>query len=357
MGIRPFVEADVPAVAELRRERFRLTRRQDPAALAAYIRSVFLENPWRDDALPSLVYEDAGRIVGFVGVIPRRMAFRGRTLRVVVSTQFMVDPAARGMAGILLVRKLFSGPQDMTLGDAAPDVIRRIWAGMGGVVAPVHSLFWTFPLRRIRFAAAELGDHVMARLIRLVLRPTLNAIDGVRGWMAPGGPRQAPAHGIVEPFEVPAVVAAVPATLGWRSLHPVYDEPGLRWLHDRLSDLSHLGPVRSAVVRDGKGDVAGWYLYFANPGGVAQVMQIAATERAAALVLSHLLHDAWRGGAMALGGRVDPPLMPALAAAGCVFHRRGPWVLVQSRHREILQAVASGDAWITSLDGERWLNF
>jgi hypothetical protein len=356
-SIRPFVEADVAAVAELRRERFRLTRRQDPEALAAYIRAVFLQNPWRDDALPSLVYEDAGRIAGFVGVIPRLMMFRGRTLRVVVSTQFMVDPAARGMAGILLVRKLFGGPQDLTLGDAAPDVIRRIWTGMGGTVAPLHSLFWTLPLRRMRFMAAELGDRAVARVLRFVLRPIMNTLDGVRERMATGGLRRLPAQGRLDPLDPATMIAAIPTVLGWRSLHPIYDEPGLGWLRERLSELTHVGPLRSAVVRNARGEVAGWFLYFANPGGVAQVMQLAATERDAPLVMAHLVHDAWQGGATALSGRVDPPLFESLTAAGCAFHRRGPWVLVQSRQPEVVQAVASGDAWITSLDGERWLSF
>jgi hypothetical protein len=356
--IRPFVDADVAAVATLRRERFRVTQRQAPEDLAAYIRTVFLQNPWRDDDLPSLVYEGAGgRIAGFVGVIPRRMAFRGRTLRVVVSTQFMVDPTARGAAGVLLVRRLFAGPQDLTLGDAAPELVRRIWAGMGGTVAPLHSLFWTCPLRPARHAAAELGDHVIARSLRLVLRPVLNALDGAGGWVKADGPHRVPPQGTVEPFDPATAVAALPAVLGWRGLYPVYDEPALRWLLDRVAELTHLNPLRAGLVRGPQRDVVGWFLYFANPGGVAQVMQVAATEQAAPLVFRHLQHDAWRGGATAIAGRLDPPLLPAVVAAGSTIHRRGPWVLVQSRRPEILDAVACGDAWVTSLDGERWLSF
>lgn len=355
--IRPFVEADIPDVAALRLAAFRLTRRRAIEDLAAYMRDVFLHNPWRDDELPSLVYEDGkGRVAGFVGVIPRRMAFRGRPLRVVVSTQFMVDPAARGIAGVQLVQKLFAGPQDLTLGDAAPDLARRIWVGLGGRVAPLHSLFWTRPLHPLRFAAAELGEGLLVRALRLLLRPLLNALDAAALRIRDESVRRPP-RGTAEALEIEALVAALPRLLGGQALYPVYEEHSLRWLLAHLGEIARFDSVRRMLVRDADGEAVGWFLYAANPGGVAQVVHLGATERSAPLVLRHLFHQAWRDGAVAVAGRLDPPLLPAVLAAECVLDRGGPWVLVQSRRLEILRAIERGDAWITGLDGERWLSF
>lgn len=356
--IRPFVEADIPAVAALRLATFRLTRRQAAGDLAAYIRSVFLENPWYDEGLPSLVYENGrGQVAGFVGVIPRRMVFQGAPIRVVVSTQFMVDPAERGAAGVQLVQKLFAGPQDLTIGDAAPDLARKIWVGLGGDTARLHSLFWTKPLRPFRFASSALGHRPLARAIRFSARPVLNALDGVAALAARGGWRRLATLGSLEPLDAGRLDVVGPAVLGWRALHATYDGPSFEWLLARVGEIPHLGPLQALVVRDPAGVVAGWFLYFANPGGIAQVMQVAATERGAPLVVARLFHHARAGGAVGLAGRLDPPLLGALSDAGSRLDRRGPWVLVRSRRQDIARAIARGDAWITSLDGERWLSF
>lgn len=343
-------------MAALRLATFRLTRRRSPEDLAAYIREIFLANPWRDEALPSLVYEDAqGRVAGFVGVIPRRMTFRGVPVRVAVSTQFMVDPASRGPAGIQLVQRLFAGPQDLTLGDAAPDAARKIWVGLGGSVAMVHSLFWTRAVRPFRFAATELGDRPLIRVARLLLRPLLNGLDSA--WRAGSRGTRRPLAGRTEPLTVSSLAAAAPGIIGDRALHPVYDEPGLRWLLERVAEVPHLEPLEAVLVRDAGGAVAGWFLYFPRRGGTAQVFQLGSTARTAPLVIQHLLQHARQHGAVGVTGRVDPVTLSALEAAGCILHRRGPWVLVQTRRPDLLAAIERGDAWLSSLDGERWLSF
>ena len=72
-GIRALVLEDLPAVADLRRRTFRFSRWDSAEALQAYLKTVFLENPWYDEELPSLVYEESpGKIAGFLGVVPRR---------------------------------------------------------------------------------------------------------------------------------------------------------------------------------------------------------------------------------------------------------------------------------------------
>lgn len=353
--IRPFVEDDLPAVAALRLATFRFTRRRDPAELMQYLRSVFFENPWRDESLPSLVYESDGRVGGFVGVIPRPMVFQGKPLRVVVSTQFMVDPALRGAAGIELVRKLFAGPQDLTLADAAPDAARRIWTGLGGEVAAPYSLFWGRSLRPGRFALHELGDRLMVRALRWGLKPVVNAGDAIWRNLR----RAANPAGSVEPLAPSALAAEAAELLGWCALYPAYDAASYAWLLERAGEGQRSGPLRASLVRDAAGRVAGWFVYYEERGGVVRVIQLAAREGGdhGALVVAHLLHAARSVGALAARGQLAPPLLTPLAAAGCTFRRRGPWVLVHSRRADVLRAIARGDAWISALDGERWLSF
>jgi hypothetical protein len=145
--------------------------------------------------------------------------------------------------------------------------------------------------------------------------------------------------------------------LGSRALRPVYDASSLDWLLEQVAEKRQFGSLQRALVRDVTGAVAGWFLYFLNRGGVGQVVQVAARPDAARLVLQHLFHHAWARGAAALAGRLEPGLVPELAALGCRFRREGPWVLVHSRRPEILLAVQRGDAFLSRLDGEWWLSF
>ena len=97
--IRAFVDADIPQVSRLHGVVFRTgdrTDREGRDPYHAYFKRVFLDNPSRDDALPSLVYqEDDGRVVGFLGVVPRRMSMGGQQLQAAISSQFIVDPRSR----------------------------------------------------------------------------------------------------------------------------------------------------------------------------------------------------------------------------------------------------------------------
>jgi hypothetical protein len=365
--IRPFVEDDIPAVAALRLRAFRVSRRRNLDALAAYFKLVFFDNPWRDESLPSLVYESDGRVGGFVGVIPRRMTLRGQRLRVVVSTQFMVDASVRGLAGIELVRRLFAGPQDLTLADAAPDAARRIWTGLRGEVAAAYSLFWVRSLRPGRFAMLELGDRLVTRAARWMLRPLVTVSDTVLGRLRrESGPQRltAPVDCHVEPLDAATLAREAPLLLRDIALHPEYDERAYGWLLDRAREGERSGRLRCSIVRDAAGRALGWFVYYEERGGIyeerggiARVIQLAAAPHDAVPVIKTLWREARRSGAIAVRGQMIPPLLTPLSLTGCSFRRRGPWVLAQSRRADVLHAIARGDAWISALDGERWLTF
>ena len=105
--VREFLKDDIPEVTAFWQRVFRERAEPLPSDwVAAYFDEIFFGNLWRDEDLPSLVAEDDQRnLVGFLGVIPRRMTFQGKPIRVAVSTQFMVDPSlCPGFASIELLR-------------------------------------------------------------------------------------------------------------------------------------------------------------------------------------------------------------------------------------------------------------
>jgi hypothetical protein len=74
-------------------------------------------------------------------------------------------------------------------------------------------------------------------------------------------------------------------------------------------------------------------------------------------VLRHLFQHAWSQGAVAAIGRMEPRFLQAFSDAYCVFHRRGPWMLVNSRRPELVRSFQTGDASFSRLDGEWCLGF
>src|SRR3982750_844587 len=96
MSVRPFIEADIPRVVDLY---WRFMRRREgapPSGLHGLFHQLYFENPWVEEAYPSLVYEGKeGEIVGFLGIIARKIALCGQPLRVAYGGNFIVDSGCR----------------------------------------------------------------------------------------------------------------------------------------------------------------------------------------------------------------------------------------------------------------------
>src|SRR5215831_1545655 len=158
--VRRLGEDDIPAACALFSRVHPDERWTSQAACEAYFREILLDNPWSDLELPSWAAEEEGRLTGFAGVVPRRMVFRGRPIRVAVGCQFMVDPNRRnGLTALQLARAVLSGPQDLFLADGANDLSRQMWAGLGGAAPLLYNLHWTRPLRPARLAVSLLAER------------------------------------------------------------------------------------------------------------------------------------------------------------------------------------------------------
>src|SRR6266550_7081571 len=110
---RPFREGDIEQVADLSWRMLNHKGGAAPPRLCSYFRELYFCNPWQDDGLPSLVYQDVnGDLVGFLGVIPRRMSLGERTVRVACGSTLVVEPAKRStLAGLCLMQAFLAGNQ------------------------------------------------------------------------------------------------------------------------------------------------------------------------------------------------------------------------------------------------------
>lgn len=354
--VRPFRPDDLPDVVGLRRRLFRFTERPSPAELADYCERVFCANPWLDDDLPSLVYEDQrGQVVGFLGVLPRRMTFQDEPIRVAIGTQLMVSPEARGLAGWRLVRAFLAGPQDLSMSDVGNDATRMLWENLGGSVAAAHSVTWEKALRPCRLAVSRLGGGTLGRGAALAAQPLIALGDALAA--AWPGAHDGLSGGDTVPLAPATLAAAAAQLLRAFALRPDYHDDSLAWLLGQAAEKHQFGELVGGLVRQSDGAVAGWFLHYVEPGSTSQVLHLAGRPSERALVLAHLLEDARRRGAIAVAGRLEPAWLPELAAQGCTLRDDGPWVLYAARRPELADAIERGDAFLSRLDGEWWLSF
>jgi hypothetical protein len=356
--VRRFVEEDIPQVARVHRAAFRLGDSPRLATYHDYFRRVFLENPGGEGPHPSLVYQDNdGQIVGFVGLVPRRVVIRGHHYQAVVSSQFIVDPTSHvGLVAVRLAKAYVEGPQDLSIADEANDISRTIWEGLGGTTALLHSIYWTRPLRPARLALSYVRQRRDFAPLAAAASLLATIADALATRLPGSHLRQSEPSVCADDLCGETVLAHAPEFCDPTSLRVDYDDRTIRWLLDRAASRNPGGRLLKAALRNGQ-KILGWYVCHLDREGTADVAQLAASPSSIYDVLDHLFYHAWRQGAVAVTGRLDPRFMQALSDKYCLFHRRGPWVLIKTTRPELLRAFETGNAWFSRLDGEWSLRF
>jgi hypothetical protein len=279
----------------------------------------------------------------------------GERLRGACCAHLVVDPDARSQAiGPQLLGRYMGGPQDLTFTDTATEVVARMWRTFGGRSDGLRSTGWMLVLRPAAWAAAIARARVQkVRPQGLVNVPALPFHAG--GTRLTGHADAEPEAGpptTTEELTPAAMVEHLPGVLRGTRMYVDYDEPYATWLFDRLARLYSTATIVRRLVRRGPKPV-GWFVVAHDAAGPARVLQVAARERDADAVVGALVADARERGAMVLTGRMEPQLVEPLRRRWAVlgFEARA---LLHARTPGVLDAIASGPALLSRLDGEWW---
>src|SRR6185436_5838713 len=133
MGIiRAFREEDIPQIIDLNIKLFPFSAGLSRADQEFRFREIALRNPWYNPQISSLVHvEDTGKTSGFLGVIPRKMTYKGKPVTVGIGQHMMVEKAP--FAPLQLFKAFISGPQEISIADLSADVTRKLWERLGGI--------------------------------------------------------------------------------------------------------------------------------------------------------------------------------------------------------------------------------
>ena len=361
-AIRSFAIEDISEVANLWWKFLRHGKGSPPPGLLSYFQELYFGSPLIDERMPSLVYEDAsGKIVGFLGVIRRRMSLHGNPIRVALGGNFVVDPEARSsLAALDLLTAYMAGDQDVSLTDSANELSKSLQEQLGFRTLRPLSLHWARPLRPARYTVhgiSKLTRPVISTTLKIASKPFCGAVD----WMTarlPFSPfRQARPALKAADLDVETLLRCVDEFHSDCSIQPEYELDSLKWLLSFMERMHPRAELRKIVLRDSNQKIAGWYIYYLKPGDVAQVVQIGGPRQSAADVLDHLSYDAWSLGAIALHGVVSIHAIDNFSEKNCFFTCRGGWALAHSRNPKLLEPLNCGDASLSRLDGEWCLNF
>lgn len=359
--IRKFDESMLAEVAALRLKVFNRRAGVVSRALQEYFREILLCNPWCDEEIHSLAYFHKGSLVGFLGVVPRQMNFEGKTVRVAVVTQMMVDREQyRGFAGFELIQRLFRGAQDLTFTDGATEDAYTVWTAAGGKAARLYSLQWQRVFRPGLYLSGLVERSTQQKLLKAAAhmsRPVFWGTDLALSQLPFGAVARPKSCLQSQTTDADGLLQCI-QTIGWKDpLRPMYEAQSFRWLLDQAATAKKHGVLRMAIVRQGSGEPAGWYVYWAKAGGVSSVLQIGARQLDFAATLMALAEDAWEQGASALSGQAIPRYLLPMATKHFVFGYEGNGVLVHTRNPRLLECIMEGDAAISRLDGEWWMRF
>lgn len=353
--VRAITRADLPALVALYVRVFGAPPGGLDAA-SAYLERLLFDHPWVDGELPSLVFEASdGEPAGLLGVMPRPMLLHGQRLRLAIGHHFMVAPEARAaLASVQLMRAFLAGPQDIATLEACTPW-RKLWEALGGSVALVPGLRWTSVIGPCRFAvglatgrwrqaawlegAARLGDRVAARVVPRLRRPG-EACDLT-----------------ADPL-VPDHLTAVHGEASRRATLAALNRSSACWLLDHLAAKTARGRLEGVLLRSKAGVVVGWYLYYAKPRGLSQVVVFDAAPAFGEAAFSHMLAHAHDRGCGALAGQVDRSLLEVVSAAPVwAYQPADSWQLVHGRRPELLSDVHAGRLPLSRLESDWWLSY
>ncbi len=357
MTVRPLADGDIAQVADLYWKVLRGRKGPHPLVVESFLRELYFKNPWIDSTIPPLVSEEKGVIAGFLGVVPRKMCFRGEPVRIAFGGNFVVRPEFRNsFAGLRLLRTYMAGPQDLSQTDSANDVSRVLLERLGFTTILPYSVHWVRllkPTRALAYGLTHFSERPWLPSLQFAFTPICNLLDRLLARFA-GSPFSLSVSRLQgRDLDVKTLLGCFAKFRNGYSLWPDYDASSLSWMLGFMERMrGHGENLRKRVVYDDNGEIVGWYVYYHSFGQVAEVAQMGGAKTRIKEVLDHLFRDAYDHGAIALRGTIDPQFIGDFSDKNCFFTCRGDWTLACSRDPSFLQLLKNGEAFLSRLDGD-----
>lgn len=339
---------------------FRNSGRPPPAALADYIRTIFISGPDRDTELSSLVYETGdGGICGFIGVIALPLALGETRLKGAVCGCLMVERSAgEPLAGAKLVRRYLAGPQDISLSETANDTAAAMFRAARGTVLPAYSLEWLRVLNPARFAIRLIAERFAPFRLLAPFAVPFDALlrqraAGTLRWTSLAEHHSGSRGAFATAVDTSTFAQLVPDLLEGYDIRPDWSAATLHRMLEDAEQKADRGNAVRQVVSTASGKAIGAFLYHAHPGGIGRVLQILHRPGQAGAVIDAMLDHGVAAGLAAMRGRTQPALLQAMLGKRIAFLHASS-SLVHARNGDYLRRFVEGGAFFNGLAGDTW---
>jgi hypothetical protein len=280
------------------------------------------------------------------------MLLGAERLTTVTATELMVAPEARGgLIGLKMLRRLFDGAQPLTYSDRSNEGGRALYEGLGGTAALWYSLYWSASLdgSQLSFDTVLPGapPNVAVRAVRGASRllDRLSRGSITRSRLATRDEQLAPE----------TVISLMRRLAGKNTLVPEYEAHSFGWLLQRLAETRRFERVVTAqVIHDG--EAIGCFVYAIRQDGEADVVQLAALRGREGLTFDHLTLHAHSNGGTVLRGRLDRRFARLISERRLPVTIGQPWTVVRSGRPDVTAQFLNGNAFLSRLDSEWWIN-
>jgi hypothetical protein len=356
--VRPLVEDDLEAVAELFLQRFRAERRRPRALaeIAACMKTLYLDHPGRSgDADAFVAIDGAGALAAFCGGARVPFLFDGRPANVCVTGALMASAApGHALAAVQLLRESRAADCDLIVTDSANRASLAMCQTMGYRVVSPDSLEWASV-----FDPASVALHKIRQRIRApwlgALKPLARLADSSASAalrVAEGEHKRS--NWRDEEVDAETYADIAPRFLAPFRLRPDFTREQLLWHIDMAGRRQSAGPLHLQVIYDGAGAPAGAYAVFGGKGDVARVVNAVAAPHAWGKLFDKMRETARERGCIGAHGPLKAAMMAhAYAVRGVFFYYAGG-MLMYSRNPELRRAVESGEAFLGGFAGDRW---
>jgi hypothetical protein len=142
---------------------------------------------------------------------------------------------------------------------------------------------------------------------------------------------------------------------GKNILVPEYEASSFGWLMQRLQEGRRFKRVVAAQVVH-EGEAIGLFVYGIGQDGETDVVQLAALPGREDLTFDHLTNHARDNGGTVLRGRLDRRVSRLISERGLPLTLAQPWTVLHSHRPDVTSQLLTGQAFLSRLDSEWWIN-
>ncbi|MGM0506331.1 MAG: hypothetical protein ACQER4_04000 [Bacteroidota bacterium] len=347
---------DIDEIVAMSQDLFPGSRDVSPDSIGKAVCDLYFHPTQSDTAIPSLVSRSAcGVVDGFLGVRTSRFSYNGRTVVAANCHHLMATgPARSRLVPMKILQQFLRGSQDFSFADGSVDATRHLWKRLGGEISMADSLYYKIPLRPLSFAARVYLKSVQ-QPFRGIIHTLSSGMDGIGNRLALPLFRRNRPEIRMETLSTERLLEGLDKANRTYTLFPNYDPQKIDYLLSLLEQEQRFGRFHRIVLLDDQNDLYGWFLYYANKGGVCEVIQAVSLPGKESILHDALTWHAFDQGGIELSGRLMSSQLKSPLATRAVCMPGRMWTLIHSRDCELKNCILSGRAFLTRLEGDLWL--